>query len=311
MYTKISLVVAVMGMAAAVSTPAIPAGEPSGESLYAHCSNCHGSEGEGGQGGKYPRIAGLPQAYIERQLEAFKNRKRINKPMLPVFKDWRFDQRAIRAVATQVAAMPTDTLDIPPFEPSEAALAEFDSREEFDTLGEDIFVENCAQCHGENGLGREITRQETEQILKESADAGLVHGISNWKDKPDTICNCCSCCCLWMEAYHKLGHHKSLDASNYRLKVKPETCKACGLCVKRCPMDAIQLKFSEASSNKFEKAPVLDEELCLGCGVCVHKCPTDSLTLERKDEIVDPPRDIRDYGRRFMEDKKTGVKLLR
>jgi ferredoxin len=163
----------------------------------------------------------------------------------------------------------------------------------------------------ENGLGREITRQETEQILKESADAGLVHGISNWREKPDTICNCCSCCCLWMEAYHKLGHHKSLDASNYRLKIEPETCKACGLCVKRCPMDAIQLKFSEASQNKFGKAPVLADDLCLGCGVCVHKCPTKSLTLERKQEIVDPPQDIREYGRRFMEDKKAGVRLLR
>ena len=76
-----------------------------------------------------------------------------------------------------------------------------------------------------------------------------------------------------MEAYHKLGHHKSLDASNYRLNVKPETCKACGL--------------------------------------CLHKCPTDSLTLERREEIVDPPQDIRDYSRRFMEDKKEGIKLLR
>jgi ferredoxin len=163
----------------------------------------------------------------------------------------------------------------------------------------------------ENGLGREITRQETEQILKESADAGLVHGISNWREKPDTICNCCSCCCLWMEAYHKLGHHKSLDASNYKLKIKPETCKACGLCVKRCPMDAIQLKFSEVSQNKFGKAPVLDDDLCLGCGVCVHKCPTDSLTLERKEEIVDPPQDIREYSMRFMKDKKAGIRLLR
>ena len=114
-----------------------------------------------------------------------------------------------------------------------------------------------------------------------------------------------------MEAYHKLGHRKSLDASNYRLKVEPETCKACGLCVKRCPMDAIQLKFSGASRNKFGKAPVLDNDLCLGCGVCVHKCPTESLTLERKDEIVDPPQDIRDYGMRFMKDKKAGVRLMR
>jgi electron transport complex protein RnfB len=163
----------------------------------------------------------------------------------------------------------------------------------------------------ENGLGREITREETEQILKEAADAGLVHGISNWRDKPDTICNCCSCCCLWMEAYHKLGHHKSLDASNYILKVNPETCKACGLCVKRCPMDAIQLKFSDQAQNKFGKAPVPETDLCLGCGVCVHKCPTGSLSLERKAEIVDPPNNIREYSARFMADKKAGVKLIR
>ena len=38
----------------------------------------------------------------------------------------------------------------------------------FDTLGR-----YCV----ENGLGREITREDTERILKESADTGLVHGI--------------------------------------------------------------------------------------------------------------------------------------
>jgi len=172
----------------------------------------------------------------------------------------------------------------------------------FDTLGR-----YCV----ENGLGREITREETERILKESADAGLVHGISNWREKPDTICNCCSCCCLWTEAYHKLGHHKSLDTSNYRLRIQPQDCIGCGLCVKRCPMDALQLKFSAEVTNKYSKAPVLDPSLCLGCGVCVHKCPTDSLTLERKEEIQDPPENVREYGMRFMADRKAGVPLKR
>ena len=39
----------------------------------------------------------------------------------------------------------------------------------------------------ENGLGREITRDETLEILKQAADSGLIHGISNWEEKPDTI----------------------------------------------------------------------------------------------------------------------------
>jgi len=46
-------------------------------------------------------------------------------------------------------------------------------------------------------------------------------------------------------------------------------------------------------------------------GYGVHKCPTDSLTLERKAEIVDPPKNIREYSMRFMEDTKAGKKLLR
>lgn len=163
----------------------------------------------------------------------------------------------------------------------------------------------------DNGMGREITREETEKILKASADAGLVHGISNWQEKPDTICNCCNCCCLWMEAYHKLGHHKSLDASNYTVQVKAETCMACGLCVKRCPMDAVQLMFSSKASNKFNKAAVVSKEACIGCGVCVHKCPTDSLTLVQKEAVSDSPKNVRDYGARFMADRKRGEPLLR
>lgn len=39
----------------------------------------------------------------------------------------------------------------------------------------------------ENDLGREITKEETLEILKKAADAGLVHGISNHQDHPETI----------------------------------------------------------------------------------------------------------------------------
>lgn len=42
----------------------------------------------------------------------------------------------------------------------------------------------------ENGLGREITRQETEEILLKCAKTGLVHNVANVQKRPDTICNC-------------------------------------------------------------------------------------------------------------------------
>ena len=74
---------------------------------------------------------------------------------------------------------------------------------------------------------------------------------------------------------------------------------------------SIQIKFSAVVHNKYGKAPVLEPELCLGCGVCVHKCPTDSLTLERKEEIENPPQNMREYGMRFMADRKAGVPLKR
>ena len=156
----------------------------------------------------------------------------------------------------------------------------------------------------ENDLGREITKEETKDILKQAAESGLVHAISNWQQGADTICNCCTCCCLFFEAYHVLEHHKSHDISNYRVRTTAETCKACGLCVERCPMDALSLEGSSVATNKKGKAAMLDPDKCIGCGVCVYKCPTQALILVRREETHDPPRDVREWMTRWYEDKK-------
>ncbi len=85
-----------------------------------------------------------------------------------------------------------------------------------------------------------------------------------------------------------------MSKSNFLAAVTPETCTACGLCTKRCPIDAIQLKFSTKATNKFRKAAKVDEELCIGCGVCVHKCKKKSVILKQKPEITTPPRTMLD-----------------
>jgi NAD-dependent dihydropyrimidine dehydrogenase PreA subunit/predicted transcriptional regulator len=173
----------------------------------------------------------------------------------------------------------------------------------------------------DNGLGREITRHEAEQILRQCAEVGLVHAISNQQEGVDTICNCCKCCCIWFEAFYKLGHSMSLTPSNYRVRTNSETCIGCGLCVKRCPMEALHLdNLPEAKGrvtvvasekegkkelkNKTGKVSAANPDLCIGCGVCAYKCQTKSLTLERREVILYPPQTGRDYVMQFIAERQ-------
>jgi len=159
-------------------------------------------------------------------------------------------------------------------------------------------------------LGEEITREQAREILKKAADSGLVHGISNWQQGVDTICNCCKCCCMWFESYHVLKHSGTLDPSNYRVAVTQETCEGCGLCVKRCPMEALRLEESPLANNKTGKVASLDVERCIGCGVCVHKCPSKSLVLERCEVTNDPPLNQREFGMRFLSERQAAREKL-
>jgi electron transport complex protein RnfB len=156
----------------------------------------------------------------------------------------------------------------------------------------------------DNGLAREITKEEAKEILDVAADAGLVHAVSNRQQGADTICNCCKCSCAFFESYHVLKQDKSHDFSNYRVKINRATCKACGLCVERCPVRALRLDPCPLEANTRGEAATLDADRCLGCGVCVHKCPTKSLILVRREEIHHPPEDMREWMKRWIIDHR-------
>jgi F420-non-reducing hydrogenase iron-sulfur subunit len=47
--------------------------------------------------------------------------------------------------------------------------------------------------------------------------------------------------------------------------IDPEKCQACGICLKKCPVEAI--------SGAKNQIHVIDQERCIKCGTCFESCP--------------------------------------
>jgi len=137
-------------------------------------------------------------------------------------------------------------------------------------------------------IAREITKEEAMQILKKCKDEGLVQVGSNLQDGVSWICNCCGCCCEALLAYKKLGYNPRIE-TNWLAKNEISKCTSCGICVKKCPVNAISI-VKEGVENPRSYAKI-DPERCIGCGVCTRFCPSKSLTLERRKETVFVPKD--------------------
>lgn len=153
--------------------------------------------------------------------------------------------------------------------------------------GCDHSLENCLHFGGmgrymvEQGLAREITREETLKILKEANEEGLVHTGDNLREGPiSVICNCCGCCCVFLDTKKKMGLH-TISPSSYVARVDGDLCRACGTCEDRCPTGAIAVGDEDVSE--------VDEAICIGCGVCTPTCPNEAVDLEKRDAIAPPP----------------------
>lgn len=56
------------------------------------------------------------------------------------------------------------------------------------------------------------------------------------------------------------------------MKINPDLCISCGMCLEECPVNAI-----DYSTGKGYKRAVIDDTLCVNCGSCKERCPNDAI----------------------------------
>jgi Na+-translocating ferredoxin:NAD+ oxidoreductase subunit B len=130
-----------------------------------------------------------------------------------------------------------------------------------------------AQYYAENGIGRPIDHQEALRIVDEAEKNGLVLQPSN-SQKAVNICTCCGCCCQILKNLKRLPNPAEHVASNYYATIDQDLCTACGVCIERCQMEAIEI----------EETAHIQRNRCIGCGLCVPTCPEEAVSLISKPE---------------------------
>lgn len=127
------------------------------------------------------------------------------------------------------------------------------------------------------GEGRELSVEEAKKLVDEFAKAGLIFTTENHENfNHQVLCCCCECCCAFVRGMTRFEdkNKNCLAKSNYISKVNKDLCKGCGLCVERCPFEAVSLIEEKAS---------VDSDKCYGCGICAVTCPTEAISLHREE----------------------------
>ena len=138
----------------------------------------------------------------------------------------------------------------------------------------------------DHGIAREISKEETHEIIREVEALGLVHIGDNVQNEVAWICNCCSCCCEALQAYRRLGYVRNIH-TNFEAEILQDMCVACGQCARKCPVEAIREDKNEKGETRF----TVNLDRCIGCGVCGRFCPTGAIRFNRRDPLNRTPKD--------------------
>ncbi|MBC8259282.1 MAG: c-type cytochrome [SAR324 cluster bacterium] len=150
-----------------------------GKAAYAVCTSCHGANGEGIQALNAPKIAGLPDWYVQRQLHNFKNGLRgvktqdvYGQQMRPMAMTLA-DETAVSNITAYVATLKGVSSALPVTVKANTAVSIVQT-----PVSEPLYAP-CASCHGSMGEG---SQKLGAPRLAGQHDWYLKRQLSNWRE---------------------------------------------------------------------------------------------------------------------------------
>ena len=121
---------------------------------------------------------------------------------------------------------------------------------------------------------KKVSKKEIIDLLDECDERGLIHQLIYFPNPQFyyIICNCCACCCVVLKKFLEYGSPQMVK-SDFIAKTNLEKCKNCGNCGEWC-----HFKARDFTDTKLHFNP----SRCFGCGICVSKCPNNAIKLVKK-----------------------------
>ncbi len=145
------------------------------------------------------------------------------------------------------------------------------------TLEACLQVNNAASYAISRGTGRQLTKEEALEIVRNAEEEGLIHTTFNQRTVSHVICNCCGCCCQFLPVLIEQGI-SVVAPSRFQAEIEADSCNGCELCLDRCYVKSIEMAPRNGDEN--DLVAQVEAETCLGCGLCKVVCPTDAISME-------------------------------
>lgn len=109
---------------------------------------------------------------------------------------------------------------------------------------------------------------------------------------------------------------KQIMHSDVKPKVTKDKCKACGTCIKYCPVNAITIKETPTPPQDMDghenrpdslfsnKIAVINYDLCIGCAECTISCPNSAIKVNWGSTSEKLQEKIVEYTYAVLKDKK-------